>query len=232
MPEEITQRDIDEYYHLLRKFSNYAADNGRAFVPPTDLMKYERVEVLRGLSDHLLKGGDYNALIRFSQLYGTENILPRVVEAIESRGWSPRRVIDIGCGLGWLGRGISSYFSISKVSIDKRRWPLVDKVLDVDTDNGLDELLKLTEDDDVLVGCEFLHCLERPFTFVDSTRMLNRIFIEYSPLSHKMLNSYNEQIKRFGCTVVDMNELHAKYNMSSSVVGCDPFKILVIDKSK
>ncbi len=57
---------IDELYHLLRLASNM---KGTGLVK-TGLFVHEEVNTIYGIAKHLLAGGDYPALVRFSMYYG------------------------------------------------------------------------------------------------------------------------------------------------------------------
>jgi len=197
----LEKKEIDQLYHLLRRASNITDEEkaaGSVYSPD------EKVSIIYGLCRHLLAGGDYSALIQFSQFYGVSFLLEPVFKAIKKLGWKPSRIVDLGAGLGWLGRGLSAKFGlIPALFVDKRPWPLVDFVADLETDTGIKTVLGELREGDLIVASDLLHCLDKPATVMGSFSAWPMAILEYCPEDDSLRVSYSEQISRFGASPLE-----------------------------
>ena len=179
----------DHYYHELRKLSL-----------TDDLIQKEAIV---GITTHLTKpGGDYQGLLRFLAYYGELFILPDVIAFLEfNRTLKFNRVVELGAGFGWLGRGLSTNFNIPAVYVDKRQFTSIDIVADIESVNGRQRVLDILKDGDLIVMSEVLHCLNEPADVMSSFAKWPKLVIEYQPVNQDFKKSYEEQIRKLGCTV-------------------------------
>lgn len=172
----LTKREWDLLYHLLR----------RASMDP-----YSKPIAL-GLAQHLLSGPDYPSLLNYSSYYGSRYLLPRLISLLRRFRVSPRRIVELGAGRAWLGRGLSEEFGVPLVTVDKRREFSPTLVLDLESQGGLEELSRVLKDQDLIVMADFLHCLD------SSWEDLFRLLSPYSSLVLEYLigGTYGESFKR------------------------------------
>ena len=159
-------------------------------------------EAVAGLVSHLTKAdGDYPGLLRFLGYYGEEYILPKVLEhmAFVSHSLEFTRVVELGAGFGWLGRGISrAYDLIPTLFIDKRQYTLIDIVADIESKNGAKRVLDELQSGDLIVMSELLHCLDNPRKVLAPFTKWPMVVVEYMPDYSPFRTSYSEQIEKFG----------------------------------
>jgi len=208
------KQEIDQLYHQLRLLN-----------VKDDILQKEAVA---GIVSHLTDThGDYTGLLRFLSYYGERFILPKVVEVLTSgpSQYTPRlpiinfsRVIDIGAGFGWLGRGISNAFGLlPAVFVDKRQWILTDIVADIETTNGVKRILDILRDGDLIVMAEVLHCLENPTDTMQCFSKWPKLVVEYSAKTDYQL-SYEAQIKKFGCKQI--SDIRSVFPAAQIVTEC------------
>lgn len=184
------RNDIDTFYHLLRCISN---DNADSF--PTS--------IAYGLSRHLLAGGDYLSLIQFSEWYGEHYILPNAIKIVDTNISKPTRIVEFGGGLGWLGRGLSIHYSLpNTINIDKRPWASVTHVMDLEDFDQLEHITHIIEPDDLLVACDFFHCVENPVKIIRAFPYNCMLMIECRYQNASLRSSYNDQIHRYGSSPI------------------------------
>ena len=180
---------LDQLYHDLRELCVTTNDHQK--------------EAVLGITTHLLNpGGDYTGLLRFLSYYGERFIVPDVVKLIRSSEYPLKfsRIVELGSGFGWLGRGISASFNnIPAVFIDKRQWAFTDIVADIETENGIKRVIDELKDGDLIVMSELLHCLANPAKILQQFAKWPMLIVEYSPVNRVYQESYNSQIKKFGC---------------------------------
>jgi len=181
---------IDELYHQLRLLSMQEDTPQK--------------EALEGITSHLTSpGGNYVGLLRFLNYYGEKYILPKAIELLwPSTCFSTlkfNRVVDVGAGFGWLGLGISRHFNIPLVMVDKRQWPLIDVVADIETVNGAKRIQDELKPGDLIVMSELIHCLQDPAS-LNIFSHHQKLVVEYCPSNGDYMGSYNFQIARLGCS--------------------------------
>lgn len=180
---------FDELYHNLRRLC------------VTEDMHQK--EAVAGIVSHLTRPqGDYTGLLRFLSYYGETFLLPSIVEQLRSASKVLRfsRIVDLGAGFGWLGRGISNAFNLMPaVFVDKRQWVLIDIVADIESKNGVKRVLDVLRDGDLIVMSELLHCLNDPEETLRPFTKWPILAVEYWPLDALLRASYNDQIKKFSC---------------------------------
>jgi len=212
--------DIDELYHLLRDASN----------DESDLPKF-----IYGLSRHLLAGGDYLGLIQYSAFYGENFLLEPTHKAIVERGWTPGRVVEFGAGLGWLGRGLAAKLNfIPAMFVDKRQWSMIDVVADLETDTGIDKVLSVMKEGDLIVMADFLHCVVNPTQILEAFSSYNMAILEYMAVDPRLADSYEKQIKRYGANPIGVTEylpLFKQLNRPTDIKDIDPYVLILIDRT-
>lgn len=187
---DITQQEWDAFYHVLRKVS-----------VSKDL---DEQVAATALTAHLTsRGGNYAALLDFLAFYGTRFIAPRVKEQLRSfdTGFRPRRIVEIGAGIGWLGRELGEFYEAEVLLIDKRPWTPDTVVIDVEAINGMDTLLKVLNEGDLVVCCELIHCLEesKQIELLRKLTTFPTLIVEYD-FGHEYSESYLEQISSLGAS--------------------------------
>jgi len=187
------KEDIDRLYHLLRKVSNTTERNS-----PLPNMIY-------GLSRHLLAGGDYLSLIQFLSYYGETFLVEPVTKALKESGWKFDRVVELGAGLGWLGRRIAiNYDNCPALFVDKRPWTMIDLVADIETPEGMTQVLNTLKQDDLIVMSEFVHCLNNPIEVLEQFSRWPKLIIEYQSENLEHHESYTRQIQRYGAGQIQL----------------------------
>lgn len=180
------EQELDQLYHLLRVCSNSPDEQERA--------------CMWGLCKHLFGGSDYLALVQYAAMYGEKHVLPRAVELLKTLEYIPSRIIDLGAGLGWLGRGLANEFGIKHVSVDKRGWVLIDHVIDIEHPSGLEKFKELLVPGCLVTMCDVLHCLDKRtiMQLGDALSHHDSLVIEYSPRVKSHMESFRLQTCRFG----------------------------------
>lgn len=224
------KQEIDQLYHLLRRVSNIFED--KKLSTKTCLTPQEQINVVYGLCRHLLAGGDYSALVQYSQYYGESYLLSPTFQAIKATGWQPKRIVEFGAGLGWLARGLSAKFGmLPTLFVDKRPWPLINLVADLETQEGVDKVLNELEDGDLIVSCDLLHCLEDPQQAMADFAEWPMAMLEYCPSSEELKGSYSTQIRRYGaCPLTFYPELKDIFpNRVNRTISIDPYVLILVD---
>ena len=179
---------LDELYHNLRQLC-----------VTDDLIQKEAVA---GIVSHLTEPqGDYTGLLRFLSYYGENYVLPSVVEFLHSSIHVPKflRVVELGAGFGWLGRGLSNAFGVPAMFCDKRQWVFIDIVADIEAKNGVRRVLDELKEGDLIVASELLHCLNDPRKTLQPFTKWPMLVVEYHSKNPDHRSSYLAQIKKFGC---------------------------------
>ncbi len=228
----MNKQQIDEYYHLLRVVSN--GDMSTEEFTQTGRTQREVNNIFHGLSRHLLAGGDYDALIRFSAYYGSRFLLKPACEAILKTDWTPLRIVELGAGFGWFGRGVSARFEVIPcLFVDKRTWVLIDVIADLETDQGLEEILTVMKDGDLIVMADLLHCLDNPKEVMSQFSKWPMAILEYCPTDIEYANSYSAQIKRYGATPIEPDDFAGVFpGREVDVVDLDPYILLLVEAEK
>lgn len=211
------KKDMDELYHNLRLLC-------------VDGSFTERTAI-HGLVRHLTNpNGDYAGLVTFLDYYGSSFLLKAAFEAIRSHELKFNRVVDLGCGTGWLGRGLAmAAGDLPTLFVDKRQWTLVDVVADIETANGLPRVMDELREGDLIAMGELVHCLSNPTaTLGPILRKYPSVIIEYSPdYGSSFADSYDRQIAAFGCKPVNMIEFLTSTGAGFKVVHQPPHAIVV-----
>ncbi len=221
---------IDELYHLLRLASNM---KGTGLVK-TGLFVHEEVNTIYGIAKHLLAGGDYPALVRFSMYYGERFLLTRVCDELTRAGWKPSRIVELGAGLGWLGRGLATHFGlIPCLYVDKRPWTLIDITADLETKKGIEDVLAVLKDGDLVVMADLLHCLDDPKGIMSHFSKWPMAILEYCPTNMEYVDSYSTQIERYGATPIDSRTFESMFRgRKTDIVDLDPYILLLVEAEK
>lgn len=185
------KEQIDQLYHLMRVAS---------------CSSHEELLALSQLSRHLLSGGDYLSLIQYSAFYGEKYLLEPVFKALVDHHVDFDRVVEFGAGLGWLSRGLASLYAraglntIGTLTIDKRAWGGIGIVADLETAEGIEEVRSSLGITDLILMCDFLHCVEDPTAFIDEFPDWPMAVLEYMPGDPEYIVSFHEQLERFGAS--------------------------------
>lgn len=185
---------IDELYHNLREL--YVTN---------DVLQKEAIE---GLITHLSKpSGNYDGLLRYLNYYGEKYTLPSVLIFMQRLAFPHKtnqytRVVELGAGTGWLGRGLAKAFNVPVLLVDKRQFYCIDIVADIEAVNGRKRVLDALLPGDLIVASELLHCLDNPEKVMESFTKYDILAVEYWPEKNSYRISYNKQISSLGCTPV------------------------------
>lgn len=184
---------VDELYHQLRLL----------YLQGTAQEK----EAVQGIVSHLTQPnrsqGDYNGLLRFLSWYGESFLLNRVYDAMTACKLKCERIVELGCGFAWLGRGLARLAGgLPTLFVDKRQFTFVDVVADIETKNGTRRVLDEMKPNDLIVMSELLHCLDNPRKTLEPFLRWPVVAVEYLPAIHKYRESYDAQISEFGCTPI------------------------------
>jgi len=228
----VNKPQVDELYHLLRVVSN--GNMPTEEFARTGLTQREVHRIFHGLSRHLLAGGDYEALIQFSAYYGTRFLLKPACEAIVKTGWKPRRIVEFGAGLGWLGRGVSGSLELVPcLFVDKRHWALIDIIADLETDQGVEEVITVMKDGDLIVAKDFLHCLDDPKDVMSQFSKWPMAILEYCPTNEGYAESYITQLRRYGAKPFLPEEFKDMFpDRAVDIVDLDPYILLLVEAEK
>lgn len=224
----MNKQQIDELYHLLRVISN--GDMSTQEYAKTGRTQSEVNRIFHGLSRHLLAGGDYDALIQFSAYYGSRFLRKPACEAIVKTGWKPHRVVELGAGFGWFGRGVSAKFDVIPcLFVDKRHWVLIDIVADLEIDQGLEEILTVMKDGDLIVAADLLHCLDDPKGIMSHFSKWPMAILEYCPTNREYTESYVTQLRRYGARPLTAEKYMELFpDRSVDIVDLDPYILLLV----
>lgn len=226
----MNKKQVDELYHLLRVVSNTKGTGAAGM----EWSVQEEIDTIFGIARHLLAGGDYLALVKFCAYYGDKFMLTRVCDELVRAGWKPSRIVELGAGLGWLGRGVATRFGlIPCLYVDKRPWTLIDVVADLETKQGLDNVLSRMKDGDLIVMSELLHCLDDPKGIMSHFSKWPMAILEYCPTSIEYARSFSTQIKRCGATPIEPDDFAGVFpDRKVDVIDLDPHILLLVEAEK
>ena len=217
------REQTDELYHLLRTVSNDAAGGDR-----------NQNDAVIWLAEHVLEGGYYLGLIKYSAFYGEKFLLQPTYEAIRNTEWKFNRIVELGAGLGWLGRGLASKFKIADViTVDKRLWGAINLSVDLEAGNGklaVDEVLR---EGDLIVMSDFLHCVVNPVAILNAFPGYPMAVLEYMSTNELFAGSFNKQLKRFGGNPISAEEMLGIVKSTgryTTIMNFDPYVLILIDK--
>lgn len=193
MKQKLSKNDMDSLYHCLRLVSN-SGDQ-------------EFKEIIYGLSRHLLVGGDYLALVKFLDFYGSTYLMDDILHQVSESHIQADRIVEIGAGTGWFGRRIAYVLDAGLMSVDKRRWGLIDMVLDLELDSDLDTLFRSLRPYDVIVMSDFLHCISNPRRIIYKLEKWPMIILEHNSTISEHAESYFVQIGRYGCICLTVENI-------------------------
>ncbi len=221
----MTKDELDELYHLLRRASN---DN-------TAVEYNGQQSRIYGLARHLLAGGDYLALIQYSAWYGEKYLVGLVFAEMVNELIYPERIIDVGAGLGWLGRGLTSRYKIEHyVTVDKRPWGATTHMLDIENSEDRKYLKKEYPPDkgNVIVMADFLHCTDNPREIIGDFADYPMVILEYSGCNEEHFQSYQEQLRRYSALVPQLDDYPYMFSSVDFVCRSLPPYLLFIAKGR
>jgi len=212
----VKKETIDELYHKLRLVSIEGSVT-------------EKLAVF-GLTTHLMRtSGDYRGLLAFLNNYGENYLMPHVIKVVERSGVEFDRVVDLGCGFCWLGRGLAAARNLPGLFIDKRQWTLVDIVADIETENGVKRIMDELRPSDLIVMGELIHCIADPLKVLGPLfKKWPCVVIEYNPgVGSEYESSYNAQVGALGCVPVVIEDFLNKVDATYEIVHYHPHAIAV-----
>lgn len=218
----MTKEQLDELYHLLRVASNDTTPSG------------EEAACIRGLVGHLLLRPNYEALVRYCAMYGGKFLLEPTADMIIDSSIRPNRIVELGAGLGWLGRGIAAKFGyLPTLFVDKRPWALIDEQLDLEKPDDVEKLKTMLNPDDLIVMCDFLHCIEKPMDLINALADWNIVLLEYFPSRVDYRESFDRQLYRYGASLFPLPSLQAA--LQTRMIQCriiNPYVLYLLGKAK
>jgi len=204
----MNQTGADNLYHQLRQLS--VGDDSK--------MKNGILHLTR----YLLESESYLDLLHYESAYGSQYLFPTVRTIASCFEPFPHRVVDLGCGLGWLGDMLTASLNLPRpgLFIDKRQWLSSITVYDLEKEGPnrlFKEYVKLT---DLVVMSELFHCLdnETQVNLIHCLKPHSFIIVEYGSRYPDYLASYDAQCSLKGCgqmTAGFMNSI-----LESEVPGC------------
>ena len=214
------KEQYDELYHLLRVASNSTPSGA-----------FYNQEVVYGLAKHLLAGGDYLSLIKFSSQYGKRFLLRPACDVVMVSDLHPSRIVEFGGGTSWLSRGLGVKLGlVPTLSVDKRPWSMINIVADLETEVGRAKVLSQMKTGDLIVMSELLHCLDDPQVVLDYFCNWPMLIIEYMPSNEQYAESYREQTERFGCNLISQAHLEQDllYGKEFTIKRVEPHVIVLV----
>lgn len=207
----LSQSEWLELYHLFRRAR-------------TDFVARQ---AFSSLAAHVLsfnlRVSTYPRLLEYSQTYGEKFILPDAAKDLLGytalTGKSYMRIVDIGCGYGWLGRGLVAQGK-QLLLVDSRKWTPDVSVRNLEKKPGINAFRSDLREGDFITMCDFLHCIEpaAQSTLVnDVLREYPFLAIEFVGRSSADHRSYKEQLKLFGASVLTTRDLLILANPTHSV---------------
>lgn len=221
------KQELDRFYHLLRVASNDLALD-------TDESKEQRTALL-GIIGHVLQGSDYLGLVQYSAYYGEQFLVRPTYDAMVHKGWKPTRIVDLGAGLGWLSRGLRLLYGAgvtSTLTVDKRPWGTIDLLANLETASGIQQVLSVLRDKDVIVMSDLLHCLNNPEEILFTFSKWPMAILEYCPANQEYAQSYCFQLQRYGAVFLPqlylIQMLHG-VGRPVETVNLEPYILTLID---
>lgn len=213
----MNKKETDELYHQLRLLCVDGSITEKA--------------AIGGITNHLTKPpGDYLGLLIFLAYYGEQFLLPEVSKALKASGIKFNRVVDLGCGTGWLGRGLAREMGdLPTLFVDKRQWTMVDVVADIESKNGVQRVTDELRSGDLIAMGELIHCLRDPIgTLGPIMQEYPAVIVEYNPVEgSSYADSYNRQIAMFGCKPTDLTKFLMGTGAGFQIIHRPPHAIVV-----
>ena len=211
----------DQLYHLLRTVSNSLDE--------------EEAMAAAGLSAHIIGGdgkGFYEGLLTYLSYYGKTFLLEPTCKAVAQRKLKFSRIVEFGAGLGWLGQGMSQYFKVPYLPIDKRKWTPLTINADLEDEKDIKSVLGVLEPDDLIVMSDFLHCLGNPAVTMANFPGWNTVVLEYIPYTLTHLMSYKTQLERHGAKPFHGRGVMAEIFMfrGRTTYNLDPYILTLVGK--
>lgn len=152
---------------------------------------------------------------------------------IKETGWDFSRVVELGAGLGWFGAEISARCAmLPVVTVDKRTWPSISLVADLETKEGLDALAGELHPTDLIVMCDFLHCIDNPKKLLAALNIWPLAILEYCPHKNSHRFSYSIQTSRYGAlplSSVDFSGMLFPEGREVKRVHMEPYELMLVE---
>lgn len=150
-------------------------------------------------SDIVKTFGDYTGARSYLNELGAKLILPTALSIMDilAPPLEFTRVVELGAGFGWMGRGISSYYKLPYLSVDLSDYAPVDIIADIESPQGqrviTDRLLPL----DLIVMSEVIHCLKDPISAMKPFWAWPMVVIEFWPAAISYCPIFNNGEKNY-----------------------------------
>ncbi len=219
----MNQQETDQLYHLLRRCFLGDSRDRQAVV---------------GLTRHILGGGDYLSLIQFSAMYGEKYLLQPTAQAIKDSDIAFSRIVELGAGLGWLSRGLASYFAKNDkpkefITIDKRPWGAITLLADLESPSDIASVKSILQEQDLIVMADFLHCVIDPEDFISSFGSWPIVMLESMPSNPEHLVSFHEQLAKFWATSFSPDDIEDLFtDRETEVLTIEPYVLVSAGKRK
>ncbi|GAH60696.1 unnamed protein product, partial [marine sediment metagenome] len=113
--------------------------------------------------------------------------------------------------------------------VDKRMWALTDLIADLETDQGLEEILTVMKDSDLIVMADLLHCLDDPKGIMSQFSKWPMAILEYCPTNMDYASSYSTQIKRYGAASIEPESFAGMFpGRKVDIIDMDPYILLLV----
>lgn len=188
---------VDRVYSDLRELSCGSLNTDKA-----DIYKIAR---------YLMVSDDYEDLLSFEEFYGSRFLSP-IFRKI-ANVWSFSRIVDLGCGKGWLGSDLD--LALTPIDgclyVDKRPWFDSVRIFDLEKEDLGLFFKDVIDSRDLIVASELFHCLN-----VETQRAI----IEHLKDHMFVIAEYGSRIPEFTRT----------YDTQSSLKGCTPGTVTLMKK--
>jgi len=139
--------------------------------------------------------------------------------------------VEIGSGYGWLSRGLSAMLGLGRpLCVDKRPWPNVDIVLDLEYED-MKPLVEQLRDGDVIVASEFLHCVTNGSEILNELSSWPVLVLEFDTGSKLFGASFVLQVAKFGGDPVSTSNLTEQFGTRKwRVVNIHPYNLFLLER--
>ena len=185
-------------------------------------------KAISDLTNYLLGDGHYESLVNFESQYGKYFLLPHFINIACRMEASIRRVVDLGCGLGWLGDGLHKALDLElpPLLVDKRPWTKDCFIFDLEQEDLCKLFDEYIKEDDLIVCSELIHCLDNvsKLRLIDTIKNYSFIICEFGCSDRRLAETYDHQCILKGCSCMTASFIQSamslyQYPARMSVIG-------------